>query len=384
MKRIALFCLLTLLLSSVCPACAWEVSPEYEATVAFLLPGWGLQDGIHSDGADVFLLTSPQGEKHLGFCTEESLTLTPALPDHLFLIADAHVFADTAMLLMEDYEGTAYFVGCIRKDTAWTITVSTALPSGAALQHPSPGNATLYWERPGAFGGERIGYKFKLGLLEDGRWLVMGTSFIHTASTRESRISYSRPFVCTEWRCLHGELLYSRDVTQVQWHSFPMTLEDAAAQMDLSGWATLGEEAALLDAPGGVPLARFNPGAHLLILGYKDSWVHVAPGGGVVSGWMAAEALFIGSRQLEAKYLAPYTCPVVNRYGNALEVYLLPSDATDNPLLICLEGMDAYPVCAMALWGDGTWTMLYAPAIPGGVGFVRTEQLNAEPANGVG
>lgn len=75
---------------------------------------------------------------------------------------------------------------------------------------------------------------------------------------------------------------------------------------------------------------------------------------------------------------------MVNRYGNALEVYLLPSDATDNPLLICLEGMDAYPVYAMALWGDGTWTMLYAPAIPGGVGFVRTEQLNAEPVNGVG
>lgn len=381
MKRIALFIMMTMLLCCLTlSALAWEVSPAHEALAARFLPGYTLLDGRCDGDRDVLLVIAPEGEKRLAFCNARiAVSLSEPLPEALFQIADAYLYDDTALLLMEDYEGTAYFVGCVRKDAVWKITVSTALPSGAALR-----SAALYWERPGAFGGERIGYSFGVELQEDGRWLIMATDLDSAKSTIESYISYRRPFVCTEYHCLHGELLFSRDVTQVQWHSFPMTLEDVAAQMDLSDWATLGEEAALLDAPGGAPLARFNPGAHLLILGYEGNWVHVAPGGSAVSGWMAADALYIGSRQLEAKYLFPDTCPSINPWGNALEVYLLPSDATDNPLLICLEGMDAYPVYAMALWGDGTWTMLYAPAIPGGVGFVRAEQLNAEPVNGLG
>ena len=99
---------------------------------------------------------------------------------------------------------------------------------------------------------------------------------------------------------------------------------------------------------------------------------------------MAADSLFIGSRQLEAKYLSPDTCPSVNPYGNSMDVHLLPSAAEDSPLLIRLEGTRAQMVDQLGIWGDGAWTMIYSHDIPGGVGFVRTEQITAEPVNGVG
>ncbi|MBQ2954602.1 MAG: hypothetical protein IJE07_13805 [Clostridia bacterium] len=384
MKRIASFLILSALLCSLlCPAMAWEVSPEHEALAAQHLPGYQLLSASSYSDDAVLLVESPAGETQLAFCTENVVSLTPPLPQNLFWITDARISPDSAMLLVEDYEGAIYFLGCVCTAEGWQVTVSTVLPSGATML-ADPEGAILYWERPAGLGSSRIGYEFFVELQEDGRWLVMGTDFHHASATIESYISYHWPFVCTEYHSLHGEQLFSRDVTEVDWLTFPMTLEDVAAQMDLSAWATLGEEAPLLDAPGGVVQARFNPGTHLFILGYEDGWVHVAPGGSAVSGWMAADALFIGSRQLEAKYLSPDICPAVNPYGNDLDVYLLPSQTADSPLLIRLEGTKAQMVDELGVWGDGTWTMIYSNDIPGEVGFVRTEQLEAVPENGVG
>ena len=384
MKRLLALLTALLMLCAALPALAWEVSPEIEALAAAHFPGHGVLDGCVDGDCTALLLTTPAGETRLAFCTEDSAAMTQPLPEMLFWIADAQLYADTAMLLVEDYEGTAYFVGCVRAEEGWVATISTTLPAETEILTASSGRVRLYWTRPAGLGGGRIGYEFMICLQEDGRWLVMETDLDSAKSTMESRVSYYWPFVCTEWRCLHGELLFSRDVAEVLWLSFPMTLENVAAQMDLSGWATLGEKAPLLDAPGGSSLAQFNPGAHLLILGYEDGWVNVAPGGGVVSGWMTAEALFIGSRQLEARGLSPDFCPAVNPYGNALDVYLLPSDAADNTLLIRLEGTEAQYVDELAVWGDGTWTMIHDFAIPGGVGYVHTEQLHAEPEGPLG
>ena len=383
MKRIASFIMLTLLICLTLPALAWEVSPEHEALAAQHLPGYAVLDGCSDEELTVLFVTSPDGENRLAFYGNGAVTLSEPLPEHLFQIDEAYLYGDTALLLMEDYEGALYFVGCVCAAEGWQVTVSTVLPSGTTML-ADPEGAILYWERPAGLGSSRLGYEFFVELQEDGRWLVMGTDFHHANATIESYISYHWPFVTTEHHSLHGELLFSRDVTEVDWLLFPMTLDDVAAQMDLSAWAILGEEASLPDAPGGFSQAQLNPGVHLFILGYEGSWVNVAPGGSAVSGWMAADALFIGSRQLEAKYLAPYACPSVNPYGNALDVYLLPSQTADSPLLIRLKGTEAQMVDQLGIWGDGAWTMIYDSAIPGGVGFVRTEQIEAEPENGVG
>ena len=384
MKRIALFCMLTALFCAICPACAWEVSPEHEALAASLLPGYALLDAQRDGDRDVLLVTTPEGETRLAFCCARLFAgLSAPLPEALFRIADSYLYADTAMLLMEDIEGTAYFVGCVRDEEGWQTVVSTPLPAGMQMTAGESGFC-LDWTRRTAFGGGSYTIRFIINLQADGRWMIMETDNSTVSSSMRSRIHYYFESVRTEVQCLHGEQLFSRDVTQVLWQTFPTTMEAVAEQMDLSDWAILAENAALLDAPGGAALAQMNPGAHLYILGYGDGWVEVAPSGSAVSGWLPAEALLIGSRQPEGEYLAPDCCPVVNRYANALDVYLYPSDAADTPLLVHLNRQEAYPVYAMGVWGDGSWTMLYDHSIPGGVGFVRTEQLEAEPVGGLG
>lgn len=385
MKRIALFCILALLLCTALPAWAWEVSPEYAAMAAQLLPDWELLDGCAAGEGDVLLLLSPAGETHLGFLSGDAIALSTALPPHLFLIADACLHGDTAVLLMEDYEGTAYFVGCVLRQEGWQATVSTALPAGTELltdTYQPAERASLRWTStvPGIGGTQKLSCTVTVTLQADGRWLVT----LVQGWNYGGHVVFRDGFVRDNRRCVHGELLISTDVTQVQWLALPTRVEDAAELMDVTGRAILAEPSALLDAPGGAPLWQYNPGTHLLILGHEDGWVHVAPGGGALSGWMAAEDMLIGSRQLEAEYLAPDDCPVRNRYCNELDVYMLPSEDASNPLLTHLDYRDAFPVYEMGVGPDGAWTQIYSPAIPGGVGFVRTEQLNAEPEWGLG
>ena len=97
-------------------------------------------------------------------------------------------------------------------------------------------------------------------------------------------------------------------------------------------------------------------------------------------------ALLVGSRQLKADHLAPDDCPVQKLNGDPLEVFLLPADTADpvaNPCLFCFTRPYGYPVYIMGVWENG-WTQLFSPDIPGGVGFVRTEQLHAEPSGPLG
>ncbi|MBR3765083.1 MAG: hypothetical protein IKK57_11125 [Clostridia bacterium] len=395
MKRIAFFLILTMLLCCLLhPALAWEVSPEHEALADQHLPGYQLLSASSCFDNEVLLVVSPAGETQLAFCTENVVSLTPPLPQNLFQITDTRISPDSAMLLVEDYEGTTYFVGCLYAqknwasatgNASWQVVVSTPLPEGTEMWHTGTDTKLLWleWTQPDPADSSLPQPALRAEIRPQGSvWQV--NSLLSMLSDETTLLCFEDGYVFSETQCAHGERLFSLDVTEVDWLTLPTTVEAAAAQMDLSAWATLEEEAPLLDTPGGDALAQLNPGVHLFILGYEGNWVHVAPGGGAVSGWMAAEALFIGSRQLEAKYLSLDICPAVNPYGNDLDVYLLPSQTADSPLLIRLEGTKAQMVDELGVWGDGTWTMIYSNDIPGEVGFVRTEQLEAVPENGVG
>lgn len=307
--------------------------------------------------------------------------------EHLpgYALVDGRLFPDTAMLLVQDAEGLTFFVGGLRRDGAWQLTISTALPAGSEILFSTwepESSVSLRWTHTihGLGASQQAAVTATVTPRPDGRWLVTMVQGWNYGG----HVVFRDGFVRDDVRCVHGELLISTDIAQVQWLALPTLVEDAADMMDTANRAILAEPADLLDAPGGAVLAQYNPGSFMLILGHENGWVQVAPGGSAISGWMPGAALLIGSRQIEAERLAPDDCPIINRYGNALDVYLLPSDAADNPLLVRLTGRDAYPVYAMALWGDGAWTQIYSQGIPGGVGFVRTEQLNAEPEHGLG
>lgn len=382
MKRIALLFAIMLLALPVRHVLAWEVSPELEALAAAHFPGAALLDGAYDGGRAALLLESPEGETCLGFCAGDAADGTAPLPDRLFQIAGAYLHADTAMLLVEDYGGTAYFVGCTRTQEGWMTQISTPLPEGTEMlrcvQDPQ-GAVQLCWTTRSFLGTDQS-CSVTLYLQADGRWEV---GFLQAY---RGYVDFRGGFVRDEERCVHGVPHFPLDVTQVSWQALPTSVEAAAERMELTSWAILAQETPLLDAPGGTPLAQYNPGTHLYILGVEGAWVNVAPGGSVAGGWMQASSLLVGSRQLEADHLAPDDCPVQKLNGDPLEVFLLPADTADpvtNPCLFCFTRPYGYPVYIMGVWENG-WTQLYSPDIPGGVGFVRTEQLHAEPSGPLG
>lgn len=339
--------------------------------------------------ADIPVYTPPAPEYH----DISSPALHAFAAEHLpeYALLDGRLFPDTAMLLVRDDEGLTRFVGGLRTDEGWQLAISTALPEGTTLladTYDPEADASLGWTRTihGLGAPQELHYYVNITPQSDGRWLVtfmQGWGF-------GGHVVFGDGFVHDDVRYVHGELLISTDITQVQWLALPTLVEDAVTVMDTSNRAVLAKPATLLDAPNGTPLAQYNPGAHMLILAYEDGWVQVAPGGSAVSGWMATDGLLIGSRQIEGEYLAPYDCPVRNRYGSPLDVYLLPSGDASNPLLIQLNTLEAQPVYEMGMWyddetpADSTWTQIYDSAIPGGTGFVRTEQLDVIPEWGLG
>lgn len=377
MKR--LLALLTTLLIAALPlsAHAWEVAQVYEALAAQQFPGCGVLDGFADGDIAALLLTTPEDEKRLAFCTADSAALTQPLPENLFQIADAHLFADTAMLLLEDYEGTAYFVGCTPSPEGWMAKVSTPLPEGTVLldRDYSPWEyAQLCWTVTlPAIGGIR--QEQRTAILEADGW-VWRVSYLEGEN---GYLKFRQDFATDEVMCVHGTFEFATDVTEVDWLRLPITVEEAAAQMDIARRAILTEEDWLYGSPSEEnPIALCYPGMPLMIIADEGEWAHVLLAGAPVGGWMKTEKMLIGSRQLEARYLLPGDCRLVNRYENELDVYLMPmDDLTISPLLIHLDWAQARYVRELAVWPEEGWTMLYSEEIPGGVGFVHTEQLEA-------
>lgn len=386
MKRLLTLLTALLMLCAALPALAWEVSPEIEALAAAHFPGHAVLDGCVDGDRTALLLTTPSGETRLAFCAEDSAAMTQSLPETLFRIADAQLLTDAAMLLVEDHAGTAYFVGCVRAEEGWVAKVSTPLPEGTELlprdMYLPENEARLCWTAtlPG-IGGVRQEQRTVTIRAEGWIWRVC------MQETPERCIVFKQSFVRDDVHCVHGSMEFALDVTEAEWTLLPTTVEAAAEQMDLSGWAILAEEAWTYGFPmeAAEPIARCNPGMPLMILAYEGEWAHVLLAGAPVGGWMKTDAMLISRRQLEAERLAPGDCPVINLLKNQLDVYLMPmDDLTYSPLLYHHDNHREYGVYELAVWPEEGWTMIYDPAFPGGMGFVHTEQLHAEPEGPLG
>lgn len=280
-------------------------------------------------------------------------------PDHILL--DGQLYPETALLLLESPSGETVFAGCSLTPSGWRVDLSTPLPEGMSLRIISSGSAVLYWESP--VHGD---LDFLVRLQPDGSWLIEEVdSYWHI-------LTYAPSGVFDEFGpCCWGELLISRDVTQVDWLTFPVTVEDAAAHMDTSDRAIVAAETLLYDAPDGEAVARYYPGTPLLILSIQEDWLCVSPNGGPVSGWVQADALVLGNAQVTMKYLTPDDLPLrwFDRAG--VDAFVTP----DGPLLARLT-FDGYSstVYAMGEWFTG-WAHVYDAALPGYSGFIPTENL---------
>lgn len=257
MKRMMSFLLALMMIG--CTALAWEVSDEMIAFAAQVAPGYHLLDGWQYD--------------------------------------------DTAMLILSDGADNRYFAGCVKEGDAWSVTLSAPLPEKAwpTLNCPSADTAVvnLYSEELFQTRSPQGDWdcNYTIRLQEDGRWLI------EEVRTDNGFLYFSEGRVDAEGHtggALYGEFLFSRDVTGVDWLTFPITMEEAADQMALDDWAVTAHVAQLYDGPMGDPLALYQPGVPLRILEERNGYCRAAVLGGEMEGWFRMVDLFIGRAQLDA------------------------------------------------------------------------------------
>lgn len=222
------------------------------------------------------------------------------LPEYTYL--DGAQFDQTAMLLLKDAEGREIFAGCVRDGDEWAVTLSTPLPEAfAVLAHTSPGSTVLNLYNDSIFPTRNptgdMDCNYTICLQNDGCWII------ETVSTGDSILYFSEEYVESEGRTggmVYGEMLFSRDITQVNWLSFPVTMTEAADQMALDDWAVTAQSAELFDTPHGNALALYHAGVPLRILEQEGEYVRAAILSGETEGWFRQDELFIGHNQLDA------------------------------------------------------------------------------------
>lgn len=239
MKRL-LGLLLILLLAA--PALAWEVSDEIIDFAAEVTPGYCLVDATRHSNAAALLVKSDAGDCLLALCRKQ--------------------------------------------EEEWTVTFSTTLPEEcfATLTYVSEDTVVLnlYASFSWSTFSADTDRSFTIRLQEDGRWLIEAVRldevmlyFFEGVAMAEGRSSGT----------LYGDFLFSRDVTEVDWLAFPVTLEGAADQMALDDWAVTAQITQLFDGPLGESLALYQPGVPLRILEERDGYCRAAILGGETEGF---------------------------------------------------------------------------------------------------
>ena len=255
MKRLLALLTILLMIFSVSSALAWEVSPEMEALAAERFPGYAVLDGLAGGDHVALLLTSPEGETRLGFCDAASAGLTQPLPEELFRIADAHLFANAAVLLAEDYEGTVYLVCCDRVGSGWAATISTPLPEGTTLLsiHVEEGCSQLSLPLRA---GDPLTAEVRL---TDGAWQLTG--LMCPTLWLDFRANGILGPECA-W---YGDVAFDGDITRLDWTALPTDEAAVLALPDTTRWRFLaGDTPALREGTQAMDFYRMGTPVRLL------------------------------------------------------------------------------------------------------------------------
>ncbi len=257
MKR---FMLLILMLHlTITQASAWEVSDELIGFAAEVVPGYRLLDGC--------------------------------------------VFDETAMLLLEDAEGQAYFAGCTRVEAGWEVTMSTPFPEWlyASLDtyHAGDGSMRLWTSRlPELREDEEEGLDIYIELDTDGIWRVWGVN------NGWDVIEFCRQSIRNMNFDYFGDVTIPLDITKIDWAALPFSFHQAMELADTSRWRLVAVQyAPVYAAPdtGSAIISLGIPGAPVQVVSAVEDMVQVQFIGRSDTGWMLADDLLPGSEQI-ARY----------------------------------------------------------------------------------
>lgn len=314
------------------------------------------------------------------------------LPEHTFIDGKFSTYAAT--FLMDNPAGERVFIGGVYEDDAWVWTESTPLPADAWCDsfHAGAGGMSIGYDHPDSEPDEWGDYpyvEYVIYLQEDGRWMV------------ESILDYFDDWLHFEADGLYinitgtvyGQSTLERDITKIDWVSYPLTLEDVLPTMS-DDWGVIREPSLPLyaDPDESVLLAEYLYATPVHVLGYEEddsdkggegylAQVQIADSD--VVGWMPAYGLFLGAEQLweytEIWEGKEWSCYVTAEGALAMNGEILPGGTlpTGTHMYVAPEGEiiwttdEEYWQCIMADYGNGWYHVRYAESTASC--FVREE-----------
>ena len=241
--------------------------------------------------------------------TDEQLARVAALllPEYTYKIGKFGW--DAASFLMTRPDGEVVFCGGVYKDGAWVWTESTPLPedtwcddyhsggSSFIIGFDHPDGLITEWDEP-------VYIEYVIYLQEDGSWKVETIFNI----SEEAFHFVPEGLYINMTGLVYGESTLERDVTKIDWATYPLCLEDVLPTMS-HDWGVISEPTLPLyaDPDEAVLLAEYHCATPVHILeeaddlaekGWEGHLVKVQIADSDVVGWLPAYGVLTGQYQL--------------------------------------------------------------------------------------
>lgn len=245
---------------------------------------------------------------------DESLTqvATILLPEYTYRIGKFGW--DAASFLMTRPDGALVFMGGVYEDGTWTWTESTPLPEDAwcddyhsggssfIIGFDHPDNLITEWDEP-------VYIEYVIYLQDDGSWKVETIFNIN----EEAFHFVPDGLYINMTGLVYGESSLERDVTKIDWATYPLCLEDVLPTMSHE-WGVISEPSLPLyaDVDGSVLLAEYECATPVRILeeaddlaekGWEGHLVKVQIADSDVVGWMQGYGILTGKYQLQEQHV---------------------------------------------------------------------------------
>lgn len=242
---------------------------------------------------------------------ELSRVAAQLLPEYTYEIGKFG--SDAASFLMTRPDGALVFLGGVYEDGAWTWTESNPLPedtwcddyhsggSSFIIGFDHPDGLITEWDEP-------VYIEYVIYLQEDGSWKV------ETIINISDDAFHFEPdgLYINHTGLVYGESSLERDVTKIDWATYPLCLADVLPTMSHE-WGMISEPSLPLyaDTDEAVLLAEYHCATPVHILeeaddlaekGWEGHLVKVQIADSDVVGWMQGYGILTGKYQVYAQY----------------------------------------------------------------------------------
>ncbi len=241
--------------------------------------------------------------------TDEQLARVAALllPEYTYKIGKFGW--DAASFLMTRPDGEVVFLGGVYEDGAWVWTESTPLPEDTWCDdyHSGGSSFIIGWDHPGGLiteWDEPVYIEYVIYLQEDGSWKVETIFNI----SEEAFHFVPEGLYINMTGLVYGESSLERDVTKIDWATYPLCLVDVLPTMS-HDWGVISEPTLPLyaDPDETILLAEYHCATPVRILeeaddlaekGWEGHLVKVQIADSDVVGWLPAYGVLTGQYQV--------------------------------------------------------------------------------------